>query len=147
MKKVIYHLSTWFYLILIVGCSSQKINITSEYIEFLKKPTLLNSFQLSRIYVKDNKQPPENYVELKEEKFGILTDSTFKLKNKIYFTQKQQGLTWVKFDGLKKIESIGDLKENNWYLITNLHHLGYKIFVFIKDDGTSATFIDQRVNW
>lgn len=134
-------------LIMTEGCNSKKIAITSEYIEFSSTPKHLNSFQISRIKVKDNKRPPQNYSEVSGEKFGILTDSTFKIENRIYFTKNQQGLIWIRFESLERLMNVGALQNNNWYLITNLHHLGYNIFVYIDADGKAQNYIDQRTNW
>jgi hypothetical protein len=145
MKHFSYILS--FCLILLIGCTRNKINVTSQYIEFTKNPVFVNGFQLSLITVKDNKTPPQQYTEVEGGKYGILTDSTFKLSNKIYFDRKQKGFKWVRLDGGEKIDSIGHLINNHWYLIKNLHHLGYKIFVHITDNGQSEVYIDHRENW
>ena len=147
MNYLNYILSLCLLFLVLVSCTSDKINITTQYIEFKKPPTFINSFQLSAITVKDNNKPPQKYIEVEGSKYGILTDSTFKISNKIYFDHKQEGFKWIRLNGGEKIDSIGHLEINQWYLIKNLHHLGYKIFVYISGNGQSNIYIDQRENW
>jgi hypothetical protein len=56
-------------------------------------------------------------------------------------------LNWVKFNGSGRLEFIGSLKSNNWYLFTNLHPSGYKILVYINEEGNAKVYVDHRTNW
>jgi hypothetical protein len=138
---------TGYFLIIGSGCRNEKINFTSSYIELMNETKFLNGFHVARLEISDSLIPPGRYSEMINEKYGILTDESFKLEKRIYFDRPQQGLTWVKLDGLGRLEYIGLLKTKSWYLFTNLHPSGFNIFVYIDEEGNAKSFVDHRTNW
>jgi hypothetical protein len=134
------------FLHIVSGCNNNT-DITTSYLEFSKKPKYLNGFSVSLINVHDSKTPPQQYSEVKGERYAFVTDRSFQLSKRLYFDRKQKGFQWVKLDGAEKIDAIGELRKSSWYVFNNLHDLGYRILVYIDEGGKSEIYIDQRVNW
>jgi len=142
IKIILLFISTFF---ITVGCNN-KLIITSEFV-INNSQKELNGFQITQIFPSDNLKPPSTYTENIEFRYSFVTDSSFKWEKKIYFNKPQRGFKWVPLFIKGKIDTIGKLKNECWYLFEGLSDSGYLYFVYIDNQGNSEIYEVNKSNY
>lgn len=139
------------------GCSTSKLIITSEFL-ICNNFKDISGFKVIQIFPKGSLIPPTEYTESTEFRYASLTDSSFKWKNhKVFFNKSQQGFkwvplplndtAWVPLSSNSNVDTIGNLKNNSWYLFKGLHNFGYLYYVYIDSLGAAKMYEINKSNY
>lgn len=151
-------------VLIIIGCSNKKIDITSEYIvnpnwDKKSEKAGANAIQIRKMKVKkDSIINPITSLSQSEILDKLEYDSSFfyfanvKIKpeetyqgKKIYFT-KENDFYWLKNGYLNvKTKVIGKLEKNNWYEVSKLNYYYYIIYIDSLDKVNRYTI--NQVNY